>query len=42
MALEIRRIVIGHDSQGKAVVATDERLAATDAAGDARHRCCRR
>jgi hypothetical protein len=27
MALEVRRIVTGHDSQGKAVVATDERLA---------------
>ena len=25
MALEVRRIVTGHDSQGKAVVATDER-----------------
>ena len=33
MALEVRRIVTGHDSQGKAVVATDERLAGTGAAG---------
>ena len=32
MALEVRRIVTGHDSQGKAVVATDERLAGTGAA----------
>ena len=35
MALEVRRIVTGHDSQGKAVVATDERLAGTSAAGRA-------
>jgi quercetin dioxygenase-like cupin family protein len=28
MALEVRRIVTGHDAKGKAVVATDERLAA--------------
>src|SRR5438445_7601169 len=35
MALEVRRIVTGHDSQGKAVVATDERLAGTGAAGQA-------
>jgi hypothetical protein len=35
MALEVRRIVTGHDSQGKAVVATDERLAGTGAAGTA-------
>ena len=35
MALEVRRIVTGHDSQGKAVVATDERLAGTGAAGRA-------
>ena len=35
MALEVRRIVSGHDSQGKAVVATDERLAGTGAAGRA-------
>jgi quercetin dioxygenase-like cupin family protein len=28
MALEVRRIVTGHDAEGKAVVATDERLAA--------------
>ena len=33
MALEVRRIVTGHDLQGKAVVATDERLAGTGAAG---------
>ena len=33
MALEVRRIVTGHDSQGKAVVATDERLSGTGAAG---------
>ena len=35
MALEVRRIVTGHDSQGKAVVATDERLAGIGAAGRA-------
>jgi len=35
MALEVRRIVTGHDSQGKAVVATDERLAGTGTAGRA-------
>src|SRR5215469_3618383 len=35
MALEVRRIVTGHDSQGKAVVATDERLTGTGAAGRA-------
>ena len=35
MALEVRRIVTGHDLQGKAVVATDERLAGTGAAGRA-------
>ena len=28
MTLEVRRIVTGHDADGKAVVATDERLAA--------------
>ena len=28
MALEVRRIVSGHDANGKAVVATDERLTA--------------
>jgi len=28
MALEVRRIVTGHDANGKAVVATDERLTA--------------
>jgi hypothetical protein len=26
MALEVRRIVTGHDASGKAVVTTDERL----------------
>jgi len=26
MALEVRRIVTGHDANGKAVVKTDERL----------------
>ena len=35
MALEVRRIVTGHDLQGTAVVATDERLAGTGAAGRA-------
>ena len=35
MALEVRRIVTGHDSQGRAVVATDERVAGTGAAGRA-------
>ena len=35
MALEVRRIVTGHDSQGRAVVATDERIAGTGAAGRA-------
>ena len=35
MALEVRRIVTGHDSRGKAVIATDERLAGTGAAGRA-------
>ena len=35
MTLEVRRIVTGHDSQGKAVVATDERLAGTGAVGRA-------
>ena len=28
MALEVRRIVTGHDANGKAIVTTDERLAA--------------
>ena len=36
MALEVRRIVTGHDSQGNAVVATDERLSGTGAAEDHR------
>ena len=35
MALEVRRIVTGHVTQGKAVVATDEGLAGTGAAGRA-------
>src|SRR5215813_8780183 len=35
MALEVRRIVTGHDLQGRAVVATDERIAGTGAAGRA-------
>ena len=30
MALEVRRIVTGHDAQGKAIVATDEKFSATD------------
>ena len=33
MALEVRRIVTGHDSNGKAVVKTDERLAAVPRLG---------
>src|ERR1700737_1490881 len=33
MALEVRRIVTGHDSQGKAVVSPDGRLAGPSAAG---------
>ena len=28
MTLEVRRIVTGHDANGKAIVATDERLVA--------------
>src|SRR5215831_12260838 len=35
MALEVRRIVTGHDSQGKALVTTDERLVGTGAGGRA-------
>jgi quercetin dioxygenase-like cupin family protein len=31
MALEVRRIVTGHDANGKAIVATDERIAGTSA-----------
>jgi len=31
MALQVRRIVTGHDADGKAVVASDERLAAVSA-----------
>ena len=31
MALEVRRIVTGHDSSGKAIVASDERIAGTSA-----------
>ena len=33
MALEVRRIVTGHDANGKAVVKTDERLAAVPRLG---------
>ena len=33
MALEVRRIVTGHDANGKAVVKTDERLAVAPRAG---------
>ena len=33
MALEVRRIVTGHDANGKAVVKTDERLAAVGRLG---------
>jgi quercetin dioxygenase-like cupin family protein len=33
MALEVRRIVTGHDANGKAVVTSDERLAAVGRAG---------
>ena len=32
MTLEVRRIVTGHDADGKAVVASDERMVATSAA----------
>lgn len=35
MALEVRRIVTGHDPNGKAVVATDERLRGESRAGRA-------
>ena len=31
MALDVRRIVTGHDANGKAIVATDERIAGTSA-----------
>src|SRR5216683_989831 len=31
MTLEVRRIVTGHDSSGKAIVASDERIAGTSA-----------
>src|SRR5713226_4407628 len=31
MALDVRRIVTGHDATGKAIVATDERIAGTSA-----------
>jgi len=31
MALEVRRIVTGHDASGKAIVASDERMAGTSA-----------
>jgi hypothetical protein len=33
MALEVRRIVTGHDANGKAVVKTDERLQAVSRLG---------
>jgi quercetin dioxygenase-like cupin family protein len=33
MAFEVRRIVTGHDAQGKAVIARDERLAGTGRPG---------
>src|SRR6516164_2258068 len=33
MALEVRRIVTGHDANGKAIVKTDERLAAVSRLG---------
>jgi quercetin dioxygenase-like cupin family protein len=33
MALEVRRIVTGHDKNGRAVVASDERLSGTSAPG---------
>jgi quercetin dioxygenase-like cupin family protein len=35
MALEVRRIVTGHDTKGKAIVETDERLAGRARAGRA-------
>jgi quercetin dioxygenase-like cupin family protein len=35
MTLEVRRIVTGHDDNGKAIVASDERMAATSAANRA-------
>ena len=33
MALEVRRIVTGHDANGKAVIKTDERLAGASRLG---------
>ena len=33
MALEVRRIITGHDANGKAVVKTDERMAAVPRLG---------
>jgi hypothetical protein len=42
MALEVRRIVTRHYSQGKAVVATNERLAAPARRGAGRHLARRR
>jgi quercetin dioxygenase-like cupin family protein len=36
MALEVRRIVTGHDASGKAIVASDERLTASTGPGRAR------
>ena len=35
MALEVRRIVTGHDASGKAIVASDERLPASTRRGRA-------
>jgi quercetin dioxygenase-like cupin family protein len=35
MTLEVRRIVTGHDANGKAIVATDERMVATSRPGRA-------
>ncbi|MGA3400659.1 MAG: cupin domain-containing protein [Acetobacteraceae bacterium] len=36
MTLQVRRIVTGHDANGKAIVTTDERLTATSGPGRAR------
>jgi quercetin dioxygenase-like cupin family protein len=40
MALEVRRIVTGHDANGKAIVKTDERLAAVPRLGRPRISGC--
>jgi len=37
MAMEVRRIVTGHDANGKAVIKTDERLPAVSRLGAAAH-----